>query len=185
MWRKTGLFITFAMLLCCCAFSPSLGLCSEEQTTSPETLTVSKADWDALRRNNAAQKQALLESQQALNEAKQALTQSQEALSETKAALLESQTELTAARQESTALLKESTLQKQEIERLRKELTELRKESLEASSAISTANQYLQDTRREIMENEATWRKRENQLERQRLLWQLACVIIGGVAATT
>ena len=77
-------------------------------------------------------------------------------------------------------LLNESAMQKAEIETLRKELSELKTESATASDALLKANQYLQDTKKEIEANEAAWRKRENQLERQRLLWQIISVLVGG-----
>ena len=80
------------------------------------------------------------------------------------------------------ALLEESKLQKAEIEKLRKELTTLRQESATASDALTKANEYLRNTKAEIEANEAAWRKRENQLERQRLLWQIIAVVIGGAA---
>ena len=186
MWTKKSSrvlsFMCTVLLLCL----PSVGICSEAQATSrEETLTVSMQDWNKLKANTAAQKKALLESQAALTEARKELNASREALTEAKALLESSQTTSTEAQEKLLVLLKESELQKAEIAKLRQELSALKAESKTASDALTTANQYLQDTRREIMENEATWRKRENQLERQRLLWQLACVIIGGVAIAT
>lgn len=88
----------------------------------------------------------------------------------------------TEAQEKLMELLEESKLQKAEIEKLRKELTTLRQESATASDALTKANEYLRNTKAEIEANEAAWRKRENQLERQRLLWQIIAVVIGGAA---
>ena len=81
-------------------------------------------------------------------------------------------------------LSNESRTQKAEIEKLTQELKEAKSESLTAYESIAKANKFLADTKAEIEANEAAWRKRENQLERQRLLWQIVSVlaVCGGVA---
>ena len=43
-------------------------------------------------------------------------------------------------------------------------------------------NDELQKASESFKASEAAHRRRENQLERQRLLWQIVSVIIGGVA---
>ncbi|MBR1760899.1 MAG: hypothetical protein IJ741_06945 [Schwartzia sp.] len=183
MWtKKSSRVLSFmcAVLLLCL---PSVGICSEAQATGrEETVTVSMQDWNTLKANNAAQKKALQESQAALTEARKELTASQTALTEARELLELSQMTSAEAQEKLLTLLKESELQKAEIEKLRQELTALKSESLTASDALTKANQYLSDTKKEIEANEATHRKRENQLERQRLLWQIVAVLIGGVA---
>ncbi|MBR1761533.1 MAG: hypothetical protein IJ741_10215 [Schwartzia sp.] len=183
MWTKKSLcvlsFMCAALLLC---FSPA-GICSETQATSrEETLTASMRDWNALKANNAAQKKALQESQTALTEARKELNASREALTEAKALLESSQMTSTEAQERLATLLQEYEIQKAELIALRQELSALKAESKTASDALTKANQYLQDTKKEIEANEAIHRKREAQLERQRLLWQLACLVVGGVA---
>ena len=58
---------------------------------------------------------------------------------------------------------------------------------MEASNALTKANQYLQDIKKEIDANEKRWKARETQLERQRVLWQIVAVLAaaGGVAAAS
>ena len=58
---------------------------------------------------------------------------------------------------------------------------------MEASDALTKANQYLQDIKKEIDANEKRWKARETQLERQRVLWQIVAVLAaaGGVAAAS
>lgn len=184
MWTKKNLCVLSFMCAVLLLSLPSVGFCSEAETNHPDTLTISVKDWEALRANNAAQRKALEESKQALTEARKELDASQTALTEAKALLALSQTTSTEAQEKLIALLEESKLQKAEIEKLRQELTALRQESATASDALTKANQYLQDTKAEIEANEAAWRKRENQLERQRLLWQIVSVlaICGGAA---
>lgn len=150
--------------------------------TAAETVTISKEDWITLQKNNAAQKKALEESQKELNEARKALTESEQALTEVKNFLEVSQATSTEAQERLMQLLSEYGMQKAEIETLRIELDAQMKESLTASEALKAANQFLQDTKKEIEAHEAAWRKRENQLERQRLLWQIVSVVLGGVA---
>jgi septal ring factor EnvC (AmiA/AmiB activator) len=95
----------------------------------------------------------------------------------------ESEKELEASKAELEALRKEYEQQKAELMTLKEELRTQKNESATASDALTKANQFLQDTKVEIEAREAAWRKREAQLERQRFLWQIACVIVGGVAA--
>ena len=183
MWTKISSrvlsFMCVALLLCL----PSVGMCSEAQATGrEETLTVSMQDWNKLKANNAAQKKALQESQTALTEVRKELNALREVLTEAKALLESSQMTSTEAQERLATLLKESELQKAEIGKLRQELSALKAESKTASDALTKANQYLSDTKKEIEANEATRRKREAQLERQRLLWQIVAVIVGGVA---
>ena len=180
MWTRKSLCITFLLLLSCFLFLPSAGFCSPAEKAEQDTLTISKKDWEILKANNAAQKKALEESQAALTEAKAELSVSQTALSEARKLLEASQMTSSEAQEKLMQLLNESAMQKAEIETLRKELSELKTESATASDALLKANQYLQDTKKEIEANEAAWRKRENQLERQRLLWQIISVLVGG-----
>ncbi len=184
MWTKINSRVLFFMCAVLLLSLPSVGLCSEAETNHPDTLTISVKDWETLRANNAAQRKALEESRQALTEARKELDASQTALTEAKALLALSQTTSTEAQEKLIALLEESKLQKAEIEKLRQELTALRQESATASDALTKANKFLADTKAEIEANEAAWRKRENQLERQRLLWQIVSVlaICGGAA---
>ena len=186
MWTKKSLCALSFMCAVLLLSLPSAVSCSEARATSQaETLTVSMQDWNALKANNAAQRKALEESQAALTEARKELTASQTALTEARELLELSQMTSTEAQEKLMQLLRESETQKVEIEKLRQELTALKSESLTASDALSKANQYLQDTKKEIEANEAAWRKRENQLERQRLLWQIVAVLVGGVAIAT
>ena len=182
MWTKKSLCALSFMYAVLLLFLPSVGSCSEAETSHPDTLTISVKDWETLRANNDAQRKALEESKQALTEAKKELDASQTAVTEAKALLELSQMTSTEAQEKLMALLEESKLQKAEIEKLRKELTTLRQESATASDALTKANEYLRNTKAEIEANEAAWRKRENQLERQRLLWQIIAVVIGGAA---
>jgi hypothetical protein len=105
-----------------------------------------------------------------LNEAKTLLEASQMTSSEVQEKLIQ--------------LLTESRLQKEEIAKLKNDLAIAKNESLSSYESIMKANQYLADTKKEIEAREAEWRKRENQLERQRLEWQIlfALAVCGGVA---
>ena len=175
MWTRAKSFaILFTAALFCCV-SPPYGSCSASQAEETAALTVSKRDWMQLKKNNDEQRRALEESQIALNEAK-------EALSASRAALEESERELETSKAELEALRKEYELQKAELITLRNELRTQKNESATASDALTKANKFLADTKVEIEAREAAWRKREAQLERQRLLWQIAAVVLGGVA---
>ena len=179
MWKKKAKrFITVLLSLLCFSLFPSAGGCSA-QTTETDTITISKTDWEKLKTNNDAQRRALEESQAELNEAKKAQAESEKELSEARLLLNLSQMSSTEMQDMLTQLLNESAMQKAEIEKLTQELKDAKAESLTAYEAISKANQYLADTKKEIEANEAAWRKRENQLERQRLEWQIASVLIG------
>ncbi len=178
MWTKrTLLFILVVASYFCLSVSSCLAA-----PTTQDTLTISIEDWNRLKENSAAQKKALEESQKELTEAKAALIESQEALTEAKELLSISQMTSTEAQQKLISLLEESTMQRAELETLRQELNALKEESATASDALAKANQYLNDTKAEIEANEKAHRARETKLERQRLLWQIVSVILGGVA---
>jgi len=179
MWKKKArLFITALLSLLCFSLLPSVGGCSAPMTEQ-DTITISKTDWIALKQNNEMQAKALSESQAELSEVKKAQEESEKALSEAKTLLEASQ--MTSGEMTSlcATLLNELNLQKAENEKLTQELKDAKAESLTAYEAISKANRYLQDTKAEIEANEATWRKRERQLECQRLEWQLASMLFG------
>jgi len=170
MWEKAKWFAMPLLAFCYFCFSPGLGSCSEAaEGKTTEVMSVSKEDWMRLKVNNDAQKIALNESEKALREAKEALDAS-------RAALDESERELETSKAELEALRKEYELQKAELITLRAELKTQKNESATASDALTRANQFLQDTKAEIEANEAAWRKREAQLERQRFLWQIISV---------
>ena len=171
MWKKKSI-ITFTLFAALFLWWPCVGGCSEA-APEPETLTVLKTDWIMLQQNNAAQKKALEKSQAELNAVKKARDESDRALIEAKILLETSQMTSDEMTQLCATLLNELSLSKAENERLTKELRDAKSESLTAYEAIVKANQYLQDTKNEIEANEAAWRKRENQLKRQRLLWQV------------
>ena len=184
MWRKIRLLVMLASAVLCLSLASPLGSCSEAQTTrQADALTVSRTDWNALKANNAAQRKALEESKQELSEARTALNASRTALAEARSLLEVSQMTSTEAQERLIQLSQEYETQKAELEMLRRELAALKAESVTVSDALLKVNQYLQDTKAEIEANEATHRKRENQLERQRLFWQIACLVVGGVAA--
>lgn len=177
MWYKTKMGITLSLLLALCFCVPCAGSCSQAAAgTTEETLTVSKKDWERLKANNDAQAKALNESQAELNAVKQAQAESERALSEAKILLETSQMTSDEMTKLCATLLNELNLQKAENAKLMQELKDAKAESLTAYEAISNANQYLQDMKAEIEANEATWRRREAQLERQRFLWQIISV---------
>lgn len=178
MWRKTRLCAMAFLLLALCLCWPCAGSCSEAQAEQ-DTLTISKMDWERLKQNNAEQKKALEESQKELKEAREAQSESEKALTEAKLLLNLSQMSSSEMQDMLTQLLNESATQRAEIEKLKTELKDAKSESLTAYESIAKANQYLSDTKKEIEANEAAWRKRENQLERQRLEWQIASVLFG------
>ena len=174
MWkRKAKLFITAVFSLLCFSFLPCVGMFSRAEAAEPDTVTISRADWNALMQNNVEQAKALTESQAELNEVKKAREESDKALIEAKALLESSQMTSDEMTKLCATLMAELNLQKAENAKLTKELQDAKQESLTAYESIAKANQYLSDTKAEIEANEAAWRKRENQLERQRLLWQV------------
>ena len=184
MWKKRAkLFITALLSLLCFSLLPSVGGCSETQAET-DTITISKTDWERLTANNAVQKKALEESQAELSEARTAQKESEKALEEATLLLKLSQMSSGEMQEMLVQLSNESRTQKAEIEKLTQELKEAKSESLTAYESIAKANKFLADTKAEIEANEAAWRKRENQLERQRLLWQIVSVlaVCGGVA---
>lgn len=178
MWKTKSRGITFALVFALLLLSPCAGSCSEAQAEQ-DTLTISRTDWERLKQNNEMQRKALEESQKELLEAREAQSESEKALTEAKLLLNLSQMSSSEMQDMLTQLLNESATQKAEIEKLKTELKDAKSESLTAYESIAKANQYLSDTKKEIEANEAAWRKRENQLERQRLEWQIASVLFG------
>ena len=132
-----------------------------------------------MKKNNELQAKALRESQAELDEVRKAQAESEKALNEAKLLLNLSQMSSSEMQDMLTRLLNESATQKAEIAKLTQELKDAKAESLTAYESIAKANQFLNDTKKEIEANEAAWRKRENQLERQRLEWQIASVLTG------
>lgn len=180
MWKeKVKLFIMALLSLLCFLSLPSVGGCSAQTVTEQDTITISKTDWEKLKANNEMQAKALRESQTELDEVRKAQAESEKALSEARLLLNLSQMSSSEMQNMLTRLLSESATQKAEIEKLTQELKDAKAESLTAYESMVKANQYLQDTKKEIEANEAAWRKRENQLERQRLEWQIASVLFG------
>ena len=170
----TTLFLLSALLLC----SGFAGTCFAQQTET-DTITISKTDWERLKQNNAEQKKAWEESQKELSEAKATQKELEKALTEANLLLNLSRMNSNEMQDMLMQLLSESQTQKAEIEKLQTELKNAKSESLTAYESIAKANQYLAATKEEIEANEAAWRKRENQLERQRLEWQIASVLFG------
>lgn len=188
MWKRNGVISALLAVLSLSALS--LGLFTPahvEAATEPDTITISKTDWNALIQNNKEQKTALIESQRELSEVKRAQEESEKALEEATLLLKLSQMSSGEMQEMLVQLSNESRTQKAEIEKLTQELKEAKSESLTAYESIAKANKFLADTKAEIEANEAAWKKRENQLERQRLLWQIVSVlaVCGGVAIAT
>ena len=185
MWRITKKYIMPVLLAVLFLSFSSVGSCSEAVAgTEEDMILVSRKDWNELKQNNAAQAKALSESQAELSEVKKAQAESERALIEAQT-LLETSTMTSEEMTKLCAtLLTELNLQKAENAKLMQELKDAKAESLTASDAILKANQFLADTKKEIEAREAEWRKRENQLERQRLEWQIlfALAVCGGVA---
>jgi predicted proteasome-type protease len=180
MWkRKARLFITALLSLLCFLSLPCVGTFSRAEAAETDTMTISKTDWEKLRLNNELQAKALRESQAELNAVKQAQEESEKALNEARSLLESSQMTSDEMTSLCATLLNELNLQKAENEKLTQELKNAKAESLTAYESMMKANQYLADTKKEIEANEAAWRKRENQLERQRLEWQIASVLFG------
>jgi len=179
MWTRRQAFI-FGFAFFFCFSLACVGGCSEAKAEmEQDTITISKKDWETLKQNNAAQKKALEESKKELTEARQELAESRKASTEARELLEVSQMTSTEAQEKLLTLLEELGMQKEEVAKLRAELTQQRIELNTAYEAIQKANQFLADTKKEIEANEAAWRKRENQLERQRLEWQIASVLFG------
>ena len=179
MWTRKRAFI-FGLSFFFCFSLACVGGCSEAKAeTEPTTITISKEDWNRLKQNNEEQQKALIESRKELTEARLELEESRKASTEARELLEISQMTSTEAQEKLLTLLEEFGMQKQEISKLRAELTAQRAELKTAYESIAKANQFLNDTKKEIEANEAAWRKRENQLERQRLEWQIASVLLG------
>ncbi len=181
MWNKAKKYIMPVLLAACCLCFSSVGSCSEA-AAAEETIVVSKRDWIALKQNNEEQRKALSELWMELLAARTARDESSQALTEAKV-LLESFSMTTTEQQDKLMqLLEESKMQKAEIAKLKKDLADAKSESLASYESIQRANQFLADTRAEIEAQRSEWRKRENQLERQRLLWQIfsALCVYGG-----
>ena len=182
MWTRKSVISALLAVLSLSALS--LGLFTPahaEAATEPDTITISRADWNALIQSNKEQRTALEESQRELSEVKKAQVESEQALSEAKILLETSQMTSDEMTKLCATLLNELNLSKAENAKLTQELKTAKAESLTAYEAIARANQYLQDTKKEIEANEAAWRNRENQLERQRLEWQIASALIGWI----
>ncbi len=186
MWKagKNLFAIAVLPLLCLFCFS-GLGSCSQAAVeTTEETILVSRKDWTRLKQNYDEQRKVAEMLWKELLEARTALGESNQALDEAKSLLETSQMTSDEMMQKLIQLLEESKMQKSEIERLKTELLTVKTESLNSYESLVKANQFLQDTREEIKAREAEWRKRENQLERQRVFWQIAFALAigGGVA---
>ena len=188
MWtskRKTIFLVTLALSLLCFVCSSERGSCSQAAAeTAEEMILVSKKDWTKLKQNYEEQRKATEMLWKELLEARTALGESNQALDEARSLLETSQMTSDEMMQKLIQLLEESKMQKSEIERLKTELLTVKTESLNSYESLVKANQFLQDTREEIKAREAEWRKRENQLERQRVFWQIAFALAigGGVA---
>ena len=178
MWRETRRFIMLALLAASCLCFSSVAYCSEAVArTEEDMILVSRKDWNELKQNNAEQRKALNELLKELLEARAARSESDQALNEARSLLEESQMASSEAQEKLMQLLEESRLQKEEIAKLKNDLTIAKTESLSSYESIQKANQFLADTRAEIEAQKAEWRKRENQLERQRLLWQIVSAL--------
>lgn len=185
MWKETRRFIMLALLAASCLCFSSVAYCSEAVAgTEEDMILVSRKDWNELKQNNAEQRKALNALLKELLEARAARSESDQALNEAKALLEASQMTSSEVQEKLIQLLTESRLQKEEISKLKNDLAIAKNESLSSYESIMKANQYLVDTKKEIEAREAEWRKRENQLERQRLEWQIlfALAVCGGVA---
>ena len=187
MWGKTKFLGLSLLLALCFSLLSATGSCSEKATAEQDTLIISRQDWETLKRNNAEQKRALEESQRELSEVKKAQAESEKALIEAQSLLETSQMTSDEMTKLCATLLNELNLSRAENAKLTQELKDAKAESMTASDAIAKANQYLADMREEILANEAAWRKREAQLERQRVLWQVlfALAVGGGIALAT
>ena len=188
MWAKTRNCIMLLLRAASCLWFSSVAYCSEAVAgTEEDMILVSRKDWNELKQNNAEQRKALNELLKELLEARAARSESDQALNEAKTLLEASQMTSSEVQEKLIQLLTESRLQKEEIAKLKNDLAIAKNESLSSYESIMQANQYLADTKKEIEAREAEWRKRENQLERQRLEWQIlfALAVCGGVALAT
>ena len=177
MWSKTKRCIMLLLLPVCFLYVLSAGSCSEAAEAAEETIVVSKTDWEKLKANNEMQRKALSELWAELLAARTARDESSQALIEARSLLEASQMTSDEMMQKLMQLLEESRLQKEEIAKLKNDLAIAKTESLSSYESIQRANQYLADTKAEIEAQKAEWRKRENQLERQRLLWQIVSAL--------
>ena len=104
------------------------------------------------------------------------------ALSMNNAALLEalsaSSTDLTEARSESEALRERLDEVERQLLGLRDELERLRSESQNAKESLTRANRELQSA----VESVKTLERKRRRIERQRNLWEVVAVILGGIA---
>ena len=178
MWKAgKRFFVMLALaLLCLCCLSGA-GSCSEVAEKAEETISVSRTDWEKLKSNNAAQREALSALWTELLEARTARQESDQALSEARSLLEASQMTSDEMMQKLIQLLSEAQMQKDEIARLKSELAAAKNESRTAYESIVRANQYLSDTKAEIEAQRAEWQKREAKLERQRLMWQIVSAL--------
>ena len=69
-----------------------------------------------------------------------------------------------------------------ELMTLRNELQTAKNDVQSARQSLKTANSELQKALQSVEASEKEHRRRETQLERQRVLWQIIAVIVGGVA---
>ena len=86
--------------------------------------------------------------------------------------------------EELTAALNALTKSNEELKTLRNELKACKAEAESARASLAIANDELQKASESFKQSEAAHKRRENQLERQRLLWQIITVIVGGVAVS-
>ena len=187
MWTRTKFCsLSWLLLLLALSVSPCIGYCSESNQ-SADSMTISKTDWTILQQSNEMQRKALDESLRELSAVKKAQEESETALTEARTLLATSQMESDEMTKLCMTLLTELQTQKAENARLMLELKNAKAESATASDAITKANKYLIDTKAQIEANEAAWRKRETQLERQRLFYQILSVLAvgGGIALAT
>lgn len=83
---------------------------------------------------------------------------------------------------ELTAALNLLTESQAELMKLKAELQTAKNDVQSARQSLATANAELQKALESVNESEREHRARETQLERQRVLWQIIAVIVGGVA---
>ena len=155
MWRKVRPII-FLSALAACLWWPCAGSCSESRMyqISESELTALEHHLNALEANNETLTLLLSESDEGLTIAAEELTRLRRELSEAKRALEESQ----------------------------KSLTQMKSDAEDARASLQTANAELQKALQSVEASEKEHRRRETQLERQRVLWQIIAVIVGGVA---
>lgn len=89
---------------------------------------------------------------------------------------------LSASGEELTEALNALTTSQAELAKLKAELNLCKAEAESARQSLQTANSELQKALESVNESEREHRRRETQLERQRVLWQIIAVIVGGVA---